>query len=272
MTSRDRPSSLPCALVIAGLDPSGGAGICADERAIVATGAWACIVCAVITVQSTTGLESIHPVDPELVRAQAVRVLRDQRVRSLKTGALGSVANVRAVCAILREHPRLPAVVDPVMVATRAPTGARLLDAGALEAMRDLVSLATVVTPNVDEAEALLETRICTEADLERAARNLCTIGAKAALVKGGHLKLDRAVDVLAIGKATYRLAAPRLAVPEFHGGGCTLASLVAGELALSKGALDERIVHAVRASKRRLHKAIRSAAIIGKGLRVLPL
>ncbi|HEU4532993.1 MAG TPA: hydroxymethylpyrimidine/phosphomethylpyrimidine kinase, partial [Polyangiaceae bacterium] len=216
------------ALSIAGLDPSGGAGMAADLRAFGAAGAWGCAVCAVVTVQSTAGLRSAHPLDPELVTAQAEEVLANGTVRALKTGALGSSANVRAVAAIVRARPRLPAVVDPVMIATRAPGGARLLDGDALEAMRELCSLAALVTPNVDEAEALTEGRVRDRQDQREAARLLVGRGARAALVKGGHLEGDPdAADVLAVGDRVLTLRTRRLEVAPFHGGGCTLAALV---------------------------------------------
>lgn len=258
--------------MIAGLDPSGGAGMSADQRAVLSTGAWACPVCAAITVQSTAGLVSVHPIEPELVVAQAIEVLRNEKVRSIKTGALGSEQNVRATTQLLRSHRTLASVVDPVIVATRGVDGVRLLDSSAGKALAELLAEATVVTPNTDEASEILGMRIRDEGDLADAARQLCAMGPKAALVKGGHLRGPRAVDVLYVGGKVHRMASPRLKVGPFHGGGCTMASLVAGRLALS-GERDERaIVDAVRRAKRRLATSIGAATRVGKGLLVLPL
>ncbi len=267
-----RPASRPCVLIVAGLDPSGGAGLAADQRAVLSTGAWPCPVCAAVTVQSTAGLVSVHPIDPALLDAQAREVLRHQPVRAIKTGALGSESNVRATITLLHDHPSLPAVVDPVVAATRS-AGARLLDSDAVRAQLELLSLATVLTPNADEASSLLGKRIRDEADLADAARDLGALGAEAVLVKGGHVRGPRAVDVLYAGGQIHRFSAPRLAVAPFHGGGCTMASLIAGELAVSGGKPDrEAIVRAVRKAKRTLARAIHSAARVGHGLLVLPL
>lgn len=263
----------PCVLIIAGLDPSGGAGISADQRAVLSTGAWACPVCAALTVQSTAGLVSVHAVDSDLVAAQAEEVLRHEKVRAIKTGALGSEANVRRTSALLRAHRSLPAVVDPVIVATRAAGGARLLDSNAGQALAELLSLATVLTPNTDEATEILGMTIRDEKDLADAARQLCALGPKSALVKGGHLQGARAVDVLYAGGRIHRFASARLDIAPFHGGGCTMASLIAGHLAmLGTKPNDAAIVDAVRRAKRRLARSIVEATRIGKGLLVLPL
>ncbi|HEU4409236.1 MAG TPA: hydroxymethylpyrimidine/phosphomethylpyrimidine kinase [Polyangiaceae bacterium] len=269
MKRRPRPS----ALSIAGLDPSGGAGLAADLRAFGAAGAWGCAVCAVVTVQSTAGLRSAHPLPPALVAAQAEEVLAHTDVRALKTGALGSAENVRAVAALVRARPRLPAVVDPVMIATRAPGGARLLDEGALEAMRELASLAALVTPNLDEAEALTGAPVRDRYEQREAAALLVGRGARAALVKGGHLEGDpEAADLLFVGGRAVVLRARRRAIAPFHGGGCTLAALVAGRLAAAGAAARdaEAIAGAARWAKRRLGAAIGRPERVGRGLLVL--
>lgn len=267
------PSDLRrCVLIVAGLDPSGGAGLAADLRACTAAGAWGCPVCATLTVQSTAGLVSASPIEPAYVLEQAREVAMHDNVKAIKTGALGSVANVQAALQLVRELSPLPAVVDPVMVASRAADGTRLLDSEAREAMRELVAHATVVTPNVDEAQELLGCEIVDDHDLEEAARQLVRLGAKAALVKGGHLRGSLATDVLVVGDRAWHMNAPRHQGPEFHGGGCTLASLIAGRLALVEVIGAEAIVDAVRVAKRRLTKAIQEATSIGEGLRVLPL
>jgi len=260
-----------CALIIAGLDPSSGAGLAADLRMVGACGVWGCAAIAVVTVQSTAGLVTASAIDPDLVLAQAREVLRHQRVRVIKTGALGSAANVRAVSGLLAQHRDIPVVIDPVMIATRSPSGARLLDPEALGAMRETLALATVVTPNLDEAEALLETRISGVEEMVRAARALVRGGARAALVKGGHLPHGPMVDVLAIGRRVIRMIGPRLAMPPFHGGGCSLASLIAGQLASHGARSDDEVIEAVRRARRQLRRSLRRAMDVGDGLLVLP-
>jgi hydroxymethylpyrimidine/phosphomethylpyrimidine kinase len=264
----------PCALTIAGLDPSGGAGIAADLRGFELAGVWGCAVCAVLTVQSTAGLRSIQAQDAAFVRAQADEVLANENILTLKTGALGSAENVRGIIDLLKAHPDLPAIVDPVMVATRVKGDAKLLDPDALEAMRELTHHALLVTPNVDEAEALLDTKIKSLDDLRLAAAMLVSRGARAALVKGGHLAGDHAIDVLATRNSVVLLRTPRRKGPAFHGGGCTLASLIAGHLAkrISQGEAigEDELVESVRWSKRKLTVAISRPLRIGRGLLVL--
>jgi hydroxymethylpyrimidine/phosphomethylpyrimidine kinase len=261
-----------CALTIAGFDPSGGAGIAADLRGFAEAGAWGCAACAVLTVQSTAGLRSVLPTPPEHLRAELEELLAHQRVCALKTGALGSTANVRVVLEALAARPELPVVVDPVIIATRSPEGARLLDGDALAAMRELCARATLVTPNIDEAEALLERRIRTRGEQQEAAAELVARGAKAVIVKGGHLEGPEVVDVLAFPGRVVTLAAPRRQRAEFHGGGCLFAALLAGHLALApRPSSAEAIEKAARKAKKQLIRAILRACDVGDGLLVLP-
>lgn len=254
------------ALAIAGLDPSGGAGIAADLRAFAAAGVWGCAALSLTTVQTTDGLESVHPLDPSLVVSQARAVLDVENVRAIKTGALGNSEIVAAVTALVADHPRIPLVVDPVMVATRSPSGARLADVGSLQALRSLLTRAALVTPNVDEAEALLETRIESHDDQRDAARRMVReLGAKAALVKGGHLPGRRAVDVLATARDLHDLSSVRRPTIELHGGGCTLAALIAGRLAGG-----DSLVDACRWAKRRLARSVAQAFRVGGRLYVV--
>lgn len=265
--------AVPCALTIAGIDPSGGAGIAADLRAFARSGVWGCAVCSVVTIQSTAGLVSTVPMTPHVVLQQAREVLRHQRIRAIKTGALGSAAVIQAVCSLLRQHRDIPVVIDPVMAPTRAWRQARLLDEAAVDAMRAALALATVVTPNAQEAEALLGIQIRNTRELAKAAEQLMALGPKAVVIKGGHLVGPRAVDVLATAGGVTRLSASRLNVPAFHGAGCTFASLIAGHLARCGGSFAERdMVDAVRLAKRRLRESLRNAQNIGDGLLVLPL
>lgn len=241
-------------LVIGGLDPGGGAGVLADARAVTAAGAFACAVVALQTVQSTRGLVRAVPVDVKLWTEQARVVIAHERVRAIKTGALGSTSNVRAMIDLARDHRRIPLVVDPVMLPTRGAS--RLLDARAIGAMRELVALSTLVTANADEAAALTNLRVTHASDARVAARALVALGARAALVKGGHLNDARAIDVLATRDRIVELSTARLRFRRpVHGTGCALASLIAAHLARGKNVRD-----AVRAAKRAHHASLASA------------
>ena len=264
---------MACALAIGGLDPGGGAGIAADLRAFAAAGVFGCAAVSVITVQSTSGLRSVRAVDARDVIAQAREVLLHQRVRALKIGALGSASNVRAVGALLAKHRDLPSIVDPVMVPTRGR--ARLLDASALRAMRmSLIPSASLVTANVAEAEALTGKQVRTLDEASEAALALCAMGARAALVKGGHLDGPNAVDILAIDGDILALRAKRLRLPPLHGGGCTLASLIAGRIAKDRrayeGAPSAILVDAVRWAKSIHGAALAKSRDVGGAMRVL--
>ena len=258
---------LPCVLVLSGLDPGAGAGLLADVRAIHKAGAFACGVVTVQTVQSTRGLARALPVSPRVWVAQARTVLDAQRVRAIKIGALGMAANVRAAAALLRAHPKIPVVVDPVLVPTRGR--GRLLDARALRALRDeLVPRATLVTANVSEAEALTGSRVRTIVDAYLAAKAIVALGAKAALVKGGHLEGPRSKDVLVVGRHASTLSAPRLRLAKpIHGAGCVLASLITGRLALGHD-----VAAATRWAKRVHARAFANAADVGGPLAVLSM
>src|SRR4051812_35485122 len=146
------PGVLATALAIAGLDPSGGAGLAADLRSFGAAGVWGAAVCAALTVQSTRGVRAVRAVPAPLVIEQAREVLADARVRALKTGALGSAAVARAVADLLAEHPGIPSIVDPVMIPTRRAGSGAGLHGRAVGPLRRLVAAATLVTPNLDEA------------------------------------------------------------------------------------------------------------------------
>lgn len=242
----------------------------ADLRAFSAAGAWGCAAAAVITVQSTAGLRSTHPIAPEELEAQVLELFAHQNLRSIKTGALGTAENVRAVTKLAASRKDLPLVVDPVLVATRAHDGARLLDAAGLAAIRELCAHATLVTPNVTEAEALTGIEIKTVADAAEAARRIVSLGARAAVVTGGHLEGD-AVDALATRSEVIELWAPRVEGSAMHGSGCTFASLIAGRLALASGSVDDAgILEATRWAKDKVTEWIRNARYIGDGLRVL--
>ena len=207
---KDMHPTRPCALAIGGLDPGGGAGIAADFRAFQRAGVFGCAALSLTTVQSTNGLLKTVPLPNEHVVAMAREVLRAQDVRAIKTGALGSLANVQAVASLLKAHRDLPVVIDPVMGATRGRS--RLASESAVRAIRkDLLPRATLVTPNVPEAEALTGERIANLSDAKRAAVRLTELGARAAVVKGGHLAGSRSVDVVAFHDGEDRDARQRV-------------------------------------------------------------
>lgn len=236
----------------------------ADARAITAAGAFACGVAAVLTVQSTAGLVGSFPVSSAQLAAQAREVLRHQNVRAIKTGALATAQNVRMIATVVDAHPDVPLLVDPVLSPTRGK--GRLLAASATRALyTHLIPRATLVTANVPEAEALLGVRITSRDDARSAAEVFVALGARAALVKGGHLSGREAVDALALDGEVIDLRAPRLKLRSIHGGGCILASFIAARLALGDG-----IEAAVRWSKKAHHKALARAVDVGGEMRVL--
>jgi hydroxymethylpyrimidine/phosphomethylpyrimidine kinase len=262
-----------CALAVAGLDPGGGAGIAADLRAFAAARVFGCAAITLVTVQSTAGARAVRVLPARLVEAQVEEVLRNQRVRAIKIGALGSRENVLAVARILDRRLDMPSVIDTPIVATRG--GARLLAAPALSAFREhLLPKATLVTANVDELQALVGERVRNLAEARDAARALAATGARAVLVKGGHLGGPHAIDVMVVDGKVVEFAARRLPTPEVHGTGCTFASLIAGRLASRKSAgakLEQRtLVDAVRWAKRVHHASLGGALNVGKGMRVL--
>jgi hydroxymethylpyrimidine/phosphomethylpyrimidine kinase len=263
---------LPCALAISGLDPSGGAGLFADLRAFEAASVWGCGAVAVLTVQSTAGLRASEPVPTAQLLLQVRELWAHQNVKAIKIGALGSLANVRGVTRWLAGlHGKVPIVIDPVLRASRGRRDAALLESAGVAALLAMLELATVVTPNAREAEALLGWRVRSLAEAEHAARALVDLGARAALVKGGHLGASTGdvTDVLAVGRRFIHLRAPRVrAVP--HGTGCTLASLIAGKLAAAGRAGDSEIVAAVRWAKRRLAARIAAPLRVGAGQLVM--
>lgn len=261
-------SDAPCVLAIGGLDPGGGAGILADARAVARAGAFACAAIAVLTVQSTRGLVSATPTETRALEAAIDEVLATQNVRALKIGALGSEANARAVGRLLART-KLPSVVDTVMLPTRGR--ARLVAERGVEVIRTkILAHATLVTANAPEAAVLGRHPVTTLAEARAAAVALAARGARAVLVKGGHLAGARAVDVLAAGGELYELGAARLRLGPTHGGGCVLASLIAGRLARVEEANTAAVVAAVRWAKRVHHRALVNAVAVGGPMRVL--
>ena len=218
------------ALTIAGSDSGGGAGIQADLKTFGALGVYGMSVLTALTAQNTLGVQAILEVPPEFVAAQIDSVLSDIGTDVVKTGMLANAAIIGVVAERLRHYGPLPLVVDPVMV---AKGGDRLLREDACSALVDLLlPLATVVTPNLPEAEALTGLRLESPAAMREAAARIHDLGPQWVLVKGGHLEGQDALDILYGGQEYYEFPARRLETQNTHGTGCTLASAIAAGLA----------------------------------------
>ncbi|MDM1245506.1 hydroxymethylpyrimidine/phosphomethylpyrimidine kinase [Acinetobacter indicus] len=217
----------PTVLCFSGLDPSGGAGLQADIEAIGQSGAHAAIACTALTVQNSQQVFGFEATSKTLLLAQANAVVNDLPIHCVKSGMLGTTDNIAALADFLREHPDYYYVLDPVLVAN---SGGSLGDQATLvKAFVELIPLATLLTPNTVELRALTG-----EDDLELATQKLFAMGAKAVLVKGGHEDTpDHIRNALYIdGELISETRCPRLE-GEYHGSGCSLASFIAGRLAL---------------------------------------
>ena len=247
-------------LIAAGSDSGGGAGIQADIKTVTALGAYAATAITVLTAQNTLGVQKIEEVRAAFVAQQMKSVLTDIGADAVKTGMLHSAAVIEAVTdAYERLGGGAPLVVDPVMV---AKGGAVLLETEASQALNArLILRATVLTPNIPEAEALTGMPIRDLADMPMAAQMLLTLGPSAVLLTGGHLPGDRVTDILCTADGEERLESPRLDTPHTHGSGCTLASAVATGLAQGLGLRD-----AVMRARAYVHEAIANAPGLGGG------
>lgn len=257
------PAAPPVALTIAGSDSGGGAGIQADLRTFAALGVHGSSALTALTAQNTRGVTAIHTCPTPFLRAQIDAVLDDFPVAAVKLGMLATAAITRTVAEALARRPRLPVVLDPVLVAT---TGASLGRSGLVAALRaHLLTRATLVTPNLPEAESLLDRRIRTIEDMQRAAADLLAAGARAVLLKGGHLAGREVCDLLLTRRGEHRFHQRRIA-GEYHGTGCTLSAAIAALLARGLE-LEEAVEHAIGF----VQDALRAGYRPGKGrLRVL--
>jgi hydroxymethylpyrimidine/phosphomethylpyrimidine kinase len=257
---------IPRILVIAGSDSSGGAGIQADIKTAMALGAYASTAITALTAQDTHGVHAIYPVAHAFVRQQIALALADPGADAVKIGMLGDAVTIETVADALAGSTR-PLVIDPVMV---AKGGASLLVATALAALkRALLPLATLITPNLPEAEALTGLTIATLADMRVAAEMLLTLGVPAVLLKGGHADLsqgggaggDTVTDLLATEAGITAFTRPRLATRHTHGTGCTLATAIACGLAAGMP-----LPGAVERARNYVQAAIAAAPGIGAG------
>jgi hydroxymethylpyrimidine/phosphomethylpyrimidine kinase len=252
--------SQPIALTIAGSDSSGGAGIQADLKTFTALGVYGASVITAITAQNTHGVTGIHGIPGDMITAQLAAVASDLDIKAVKTGMLGDRATVDVVVAGIKRHRLAPLVVDPVMVAT---SGDVLLASDAIEAVRrDLIPLAALITPNLHEAAHLLGAAVASSmTEMEVQARQLMALGAKAVLIKGGHLEGDEAVDVMVTANGAKHYTKARIASRNTHGTGCTLSAAIAAGLALGLD-LDQAVARA----KEFVWRAIASGADLAIG------
>ncbi len=247
-------------LTIAGSDSGGGAGIQADLKTISQLGGYGAAAITALTAQNTLGVQDILAVPPEFVTRQIHSVLSDIGADAIKTGMLGEAETIRAVAGSLDELAEdASLVVDPVMVAS---DGTRLLKDDAVERLRkDLIPLADVVTPNIPEAEVLVEQEISSIADMKRAGAAILAFGCSAVLVKGGHLKGDELHDVLMTHESVEVMSAPRIKSTNTHGTGCTLAAALATGLGSGMALRD-----AVQLARDFVREAMLHAEPIGSG------
>jgi hydroxymethylpyrimidine/phosphomethylpyrimidine kinase len=246
--------TIPVALTIAGSDSSGGAGIQADLKTFAALGVYGASVITALTAQNTSGVSGIHQVPADFVTAQIDAVFSDLDVRAVKIGMAAQLVTVDAIVAGLKRWSPKYVVLDPVMVAT---SGDRLLAADAVAGLRtQLIPLASLITPNLPEAAALLDEPVAvSEAAIESQGKRLLAMGCPAVLIKGGHGQGSESIDYLVRGSGIVALAAPRIATKNTHGTGCSLSSAIAAGLA--KG---EDLETAVRHAKAWLSAAIAAA------------
>lgn len=248
------------ALTIAGSDSGGGAGIQADLKTFAAFGVFGTSAIVAVTAQNTLGVRAVHAIPVPVVRAQLDALAADLPPAALKTGMLATSELIRAVADVLLQRRWAPYVLDPVMVAT---SGDRLLDEGAQRTLLErLVPLATLVTPNLDEAALLTGRPVADVPGMMAAGRTLLEAGARAVLVKGGHLRGgDTLTDVLVTRDGTRHFTHARQATTSTHGTGCTLSAAVTAGLALGLP-----LEPAVERALGYLQRAIAAAPGLGRG------
>ncbi|MGH9356927.1 MAG: bifunctional hydroxymethylpyrimidine kinase/phosphomethylpyrimidine kinase [Terriglobia bacterium] len=247
----------PVVLAIAGFDPSGGAGIAADLKTFGAHNCYGVAAITAMTVQNTQRVNGVYPVAADRLRESVRALFEDGRICAIKVGMLGDRANAEVVRDVLAENGSVPAVLDPVL---RSASGRELLDAAGQKVLREsLLSLAAVITPNLDEAAALTGLRVESVEDMKAAAQQLVSMGARAVVVTGGHL--EKAVDVFYDGTAFETFAGERVKPDHTHGTGCTFSSAIASNLALGRQLRD-----AVVLAKVYVTEAIRKAFAVGPG------
>lgn len=250
----------PVVLTIAGSDSSGGAGIQADLKTMSAIGVFGTSAITAITAQNTCEVRDIQGIEPDIVRQQIEAVLDDLPCTTVKLGMLYSRATIETIADCLQRYPLRNIVLDPVMVST---SGCRLIEEEAISAVKTLLlPQATVITPNIPEAEILSGLAIDSEKDMEKAANRLFQAGCRAVLVKGGHLKGAESCDILFMPNSVpVRYTSPRISTRNTHGTGCTFSSAIASYLAL-----EHMLTDAVSLAKKYLTQALQTGADITIG------
>jgi hydroxymethylpyrimidine/phosphomethylpyrimidine kinase len=257
MSNHNNVATPPILLTIAGFDPSCGAGTAADLKTFAAHGCYGVAAISALTVQNTQGVEDVQNTPSAMLRAQLESLAKDSEIAAIKIGMLGNRGNAAVVAEFLDVNKFVHVVHDPVM---RSSSGTELLDSGGVKFLiAELLKRFSVITPNVPEAEILTGIKIKDVADMEAAARKIVEMGARAVIVKGGHM--ERAVDVVFDGTDMVPLAGEKLADGQLHGTGCTFAAALAAHLAAGRS-----LVEAATLSKAYVTKAIEKAYAIGKG------
>ena len=251
--------TLPQALTIAASDSGGGAGIQADIKSIHANGAYALSVLVVITAQNTETVTMVHPLSCDLIEAQIDAVCKDFEIGAIKTGMLYSTEIVRTVSNKLRTERVKNLVVDPVMI---SKSGTVLLKPDAIDNLKsELIPMATLLTPNIHEAEQLSSMTIHSMEDVKEAARRIQEMGCRSVLITGGHLKSSPATDLLYDGKEATVIPGQWVDTTDSHGTGCTYSAAIVAHLA--KG---ESIQESVFAAKRYITGALKNSLSMGCG------
>jgi hydroxymethylpyrimidine/phosphomethylpyrimidine kinase len=246
-------------LTIAGSDSGGGAGIQADIKAMSANGVFAMSVITAVTAQNTEEVTDVFELPASIIAAQLDAIFDDFDVSAVKTGMLPSTEIIRVVAAMLRPQAPANLVVDPVMM---SKSGRPLLRPDAVDTLKtDLLPLALIVTPNIHEAQQLSGIEITNLADARRAAKIIHQFGCRHVLIKGGHLLVERATDLLYDGRFFHVFTGEFIDTPHTHGTGCTFASAIGAQLARGKAVTD-----AVQAAKTYVTEAIRHSLAIGHG------
>ena len=245
---------IPTALSIAGSDPSGGAGIQADLKTFSAHGVYGMSTITALTVQNTQGVSGIQLLPADFVAAQIDALFEDIRIDVIKIGMIANAQIAQAVASSLRNKPKTPIVLDPVMI---AKGGHALLEEDAITAVQtQLLPLADILTPNLEEAARLLDTDIASSrTEMETQGKALLAYGPKAVLMKGGHLESEESPDLLITAQGSQWYDSPRIDTQNTHGTGCTLSSAIAAQLA--KGNSYEEAIHHAKAY---VHAAIAEA------------
>lgn len=250
--------TIPTAMTIAGSDSGGGAGIQADLKTFAALGVYGTSTLTAITAQNTVGVNAVHEIPNEIIIAQMDAVLSDIGADAVKTGMLASSSIIQCVASELQRRPAPWLVVDPVMV---AKSGDVLLRQDAVEALITLlVPLASVITPNIPEAEALTGMKIETDDQVRDAAQKFIAMGARSVVVKGGHRE-GPATDLFFDGSSFHEFTSPRIETANTHGTGCTFASAIAAGLARGMSVLKS-----VGLAKNYVTESIRSSFPVGQG------